>query len=323
MRDFMEFIDVLNKVDICAYEKNIGNIKYADKVFHYTSTSAAINILKTGRIRFSHLRFLNDPREISHGLFLAEKSFDHINTNIGSYHYNKNETGVLLSIVKQLRYALSQSLDYENILKLDNFEVLKSQYTGPELDAFVFSLSEKDDDLRQWIPYADDGTGVALGFNFEGSFPITEKPTIKRKIVYSDEDFLEDEIIKYYVDFLLNITKKIVGTDGCKLTNETFFIELYKHACTCLISSKDRAYADEKEFRLFYPSLGEIEGIDIDYQCTNRIIKPFIEFDFDKKSLIEIKLGPKCDPLNLKSLELLKKDRDYSFKISKSEIKYR
>ncbi|MDC7235629.1 MAG: DUF2971 domain-containing protein [Spirochaetales bacterium] len=91
--------------------------------YHYTSFQALVEILKSGKIRFSSPAGLNDITEIS-----------------------------------SRKTILKEQLDPE----LD--EVRLHNITR----RFIFSLTDRYDNLNQWRLYGADGTGVCLGLDLSG-----------------------------------------------------------------------------------------------------------------------------------------------------------
>lgn len=55
-----------------------GHIKSAPRLYHYTSVESARNIIENGTLRFSNIRYLNDPSELQCGLEILDKALPEI-----------------------------------------------------------------------------------------------------------------------------------------------------------------------------------------------------------------------------------------------------
>lgn len=187
------------------------------------------------------------------------------------------------------------------ILKEKNNQ-LKKEYDRLEHKKHYFiSFSKEKDILSQWRCYADDGQGVAIGFNFSkagiysrSSFVVDEN-SLTSKIGY--EDIRYDERIEASI-------RDIVSSEG--VNSSALFI---KELATMI---KHPSFQEEKEVRLIYTPENTNQSIEknkyIDYPLknisgpsfreSNHQIIPYYEYKFDcqnNSSIIsEVVLGPKC-----------------------------
>ena len=119
------------------------------KLHHYTSFSAAKEILRSNTLHLSHAAFSNDPTELSYGLDVMQNIFGNSGKKVfGSYDF--------LSVL------------YNN--------------TQP----YIFSLSESDDMLSQWEMYSGRN-GCCITFSNEIS-KLTEGDRIALAPVIYEED---------------------------------------------------------------------------------------------------------------------------------------
>jgi hypothetical protein len=103
-------------------------------LYHYTSMAALLSIVKTGRIRATHFRYLNDSSEV---------------------------TTMLDAVRERLTERIHQAASADKVRELRQLaDVMK---TPKLINEFVASFSEHGDDLSQWRSYCHDG-GVSLGF---------------------------------------------------------------------------------------------------------------------------------------------------------------
>jgi hypothetical protein len=107
-------------------------------LYHYTSMSALLSIVKSGRIWATHCRFLNDRSEITMMWNAVHKRLEE-------------------------RIALERSSDVVSTLSAVA-ETVKNRRSSNE---FVASFSENGDDLNQWRAYCASEGGISLGFSNE------------------------------------------------------------------------------------------------------------------------------------------------------------
>jgi hypothetical protein len=105
-------------------------------LYHYTSMQGLLSIVETGRMRASHVRFLNDSSEIS---AMWSVVFGRLRERMDS----------VKSTVENTYLA----------------EVIKLAESRPLSNEFIASFSEKDDDLSQWRSYCPGGAGFSIGFS--------------------------------------------------------------------------------------------------------------------------------------------------------------
>jgi hypothetical protein len=107
-----------------------------ETVYHYTTAAGLFGILNKKAIFLSDRNFLNDRTEIVHGRATAT---EFIRRDIkGGDDTDSNA-------------LLEKTCD---LINLDD-----------DARHFIFSMSERGDDLSQWRGYANDGDGYTIGFN--------------------------------------------------------------------------------------------------------------------------------------------------------------
>ena len=98
-------------------------------VHHYTSLEGALGILESGRVWFTERAHLNDPSEISHGIQIARE------------------------------LMLEWGRKYDAARLEDSVERVFNNF-----GFFSASFSFADDEITQWLKYADGGGGIVLSF---------------------------------------------------------------------------------------------------------------------------------------------------------------
>jgi hypothetical protein len=298
------------------------------KLFHHTSLSAAKNILETGKLRLTDIRYLNDPQELNSGIEIAfeclEDFFKHqkpLNSlKIAYFRY-------LCFLVFSIKNAFSFESNYQEIneeyksyvkkwLSIEEDDLKKFN-----IDTFIFCFSEDADNLRLWMPYSNDGQGVSLCFfQPQDDFKIIENVQLFLiRVCYKSK--------KDKISFLMNIFGELekIYTISIKMQNynhfhsEVFYALLYD-----VIACKDESYADENEWRVIFLK-SEKHDNEIKYFEKNNVIKPYVEFELNKDEVEKIILGPKLeDIMNSESLKKIASSKGYiNVSINKSKIQYR
>lgn len=114
-----------------------------DVLYHYTDAGGFEGIVRTAIMRATDIRFLNDPLELS-------------------YAWE--------ALLAALEDAKTEKPDYSEAYQAALEAISLTNAVNPESigdSIFSTSFSEIGDDLTQWRSYADDGKGVALGFDRE------------------------------------------------------------------------------------------------------------------------------------------------------------
>jgi hypothetical protein len=108
-------------------------------IYHYTDVASALAIIETGHFWFTERAHLNDTLELQYGLRIGHEMFD--------------------AAVKAAGPAVPQGAA-DHLMDEVRLGLVEFGY-------WVASFSYKDDDLSQWRSYADEGSGVCLGFSVQ------------------------------------------------------------------------------------------------------------------------------------------------------------
>ncbi|WP_065328337.1 DUF2971 domain-containing protein [Tritonibacter mobilis] len=210
----------------------------------------------------------------------------------------------------------------------DFLAVVVSGYAD-HTDGFAFCLSEDPDLLSQWRAYADDGRGLALGFDasllekdYEAEsfgarfFQLTKveysKETTRAKIaslIRSLEEQLSDhgEFVKLREGFTRDRAIQALVPNGSNPERVFDYLmhndpDVASRALSMLsglhfeiYQYKPRAFEEEREWRLLRYR-HRVPEREIKFLAKDTTIKPFIESDFSQsaiRALHEITVGPK------------------------------
>lgn len=127
-------------------------------VYHYTTTPVLLEILKNGIIHASNVQFMNDSQEVSHAKDIIERIF---------------------------RENFPNTPDEFNLIeRMNMFYNVKN--------AFVVSLSKKEDVLPLWYNYANgEGCNFALSFNKLFNLTKTYNPNVLLSKSYKSGKYVD------------------------------------------------------------------------------------------------------------------------------------
>jgi Protein of unknown function (DUF2971) len=239
-------------------------------IYHYTSIAGCAAIIQSRSIWLTDHRFLNDKHELQH----AFTSF--------LAHFTPEEQ--------------------ESFARAYTTHGFNHHYC-------VFSLSRSPEILSQWRAYADDGRGVAMGFNS----PFLKYAGIElAQCQYEDHD--------KYIRALAR--KYRAAVKAAHRSNSARPSEMYEwvrdnavvlqELTKSLISLKNPAFVEEREIRGIMPALRE----DMRIRVAGSSMIPYTAIRlWDEKAedrardlwvaLPELWFGPKCSDLNRIAFELL------------------
>lgn len=300
--------------------------------------------------------YQNDPQEIICGLDAISQGIINFFDNVGEYNFRIVFFSIISQVIKDLAPEF-MSDHYDNVISniVERCGIPVEDYNRyydisySKYDVFITSFSQSQDDLRQWLPYADDANGIAIGFAGDSiekyeikgwSGIVADEDATFGKISYSTDNnenhikFVEALLKKYLEIFkkhFLNLGSLQSDCDNyptfCRTVHRFFMVQVPL--------AKYSSYKDEKEDRL-YVILNREEKKNnynkMGYSVKNGIIRPYYEIVFNKASVSKLVLGPKCNKgLNRKSLEDLLHQYAYPTdddgkllcQIVESEIEYR
>jgi hypothetical protein len=255
-----------------------------DVLHHYCSTSAFHSIIENRSIRLSSLTLSNDSQE--------GKMIERVMTELAS------EAGINSSHVERLREMIGI---FSNL--------------G---DGLGFCLSENGDVLSQWRGYADDGSGVSIGFSSDYLEWLGRKRRdrdealfVLRQVEYRAEEHrhliapILDEVEKcieagaFDTPGLTILSSKSKGeieearakTKKAHLRLGLTVLPLFSH----LFVLKSDAFQEEEEWRLISIFSKASEDTCSHHAAEDRIIRhrDFALEELERGPVVEVTLGPK------------------------------
>lgn len=171
---------------------------------------------------------------------------------------------------------------------------------------YIACFSKEKDTLSQWRAYAQDGEGVAIGFD-DGGFGadgthVHINTNVKKSLCLSDVNYYDGSQIK---DELKRMAEKLRnGMTGIKSYAGGSAMAFALHCTSLALTIKNPAFKEENEKRLVYSAFikndecGALEVMnpisDISHRISNGYLTSYFELSFPDKGVIkEIVLGPK------------------------------
>lgn len=229
-------------------------------VYHYTNAAGFLGILTGKCVYFTDKHFLNDRTEVRHG---TDAAIAGLRSSLG-----KLESGAD-------RKLLEQTCSY-----------IEAETTERH---FIFSLSERGDDLSQWRGYANDGNGYTIGFDprhFRDASISDGPPFGFNRVSYSESQFSS---------MISKLTKEYSSSkDGAldqENTAQCFSATVGAAACF----HKHHSFRFEREWRAVTYVYPEPEDEIHVRESGGRLI-PYIEYPLcsgdSRLPILEIGIGP-------------------------------
>lgn len=326
----------------------IDKVDYPNMIYyHYTSLNSAFEILRSKKLRFTHVGYLNDPMELHYGLYLLEEVY----TNVYDAH---NENKLLLknlAVIYSLIHIICNSTNRiskkisqlyqihmeDGIIKAiwnDTFDTGLILQELSYYDLYISCFSTDNDNLSMWRSYSDNAMGLALGFNelTTSSFNTAQLGngnTSSITKVYYDAMQIKnaylkiiDEVIKIVLD-LQNI--EFINEADAKDKSNTI-LQKGLSLLSIIIICKHPCYAYENEYRIYF--FADSNSAKTEIRVRNNQIIPYIDVPFessiDNNWINNIRIAPAS---NLRSSDIgldrfLVSNRYQDLPISKSYLPY-
>lgn len=232
---------------------------------HYCSVDTFYNIMQTATIRFGNPLNMNDSAEI---IWLLAMVKDFV-SKVGGY----NSILECWDLIENISRTLLQEMDCP----------------------YIFCLSKDKDVLSQWRSYANDGKGVAIGFDVD--FIEKHYSLYGTEVIYDKErqyDLLSQKISD---SVLMNLNNAIKSRNSDEIYRKSKI--LVSHILQDAIMCKNPAFQEEKEYRLYcgYRRTEEKSVSDIKFKVTDCSKIPFRELcskDIEYRLIKNVVVGPKA-----------------------------
>lgn len=231
-------------------------------LYHYCSTDTFFSIIENKSIHLSSLKFSNDLKE---GIMVEE-------------------------IVKNILKGIDIDNDLYNKI-IHTIRQYQLNYAG-----FGFCLSETGDLLSQWRGYADDASGISIGFNVNFINSLIDTTTINSSTIFKLIKIEYNSIkqinsIKHIIHDLISISEhqsSHEGINALRFAVESFSLVPY------IYQFKPTGFEEEKEWRLIITDDQSTHEKN-KYKRIKKHITPYREIKLipDSKPIKEVIIGPK------------------------------
>lgn len=293
-------------------------------VYHYTSPNAFLNIIKSKKLRFTDIRYVNDRSE---RMFFIKLLIDFFESNHNKYVHCENAF-----------WELIKGNNINDIRKLKVNDVKLSFWESiPDMKSrtFILCTSEAEDSLGMWnyYVYGNSYQGYNIGLDVsEFIKTFANMTSIKSdSITVNYGEIIYDRYAQLdSIDKHLNIAEKNIEaimsrggeTEYCNLFEMLNYINTF----SCFF--KDSHFSDEREFRITLQINGNIEEnaeMTLDFGVKNGLIVPYINIPIPSDSIKKIYISPitEFDIAKSSIEELLRRNNFKNVSIIQSDIPVR
>lgn len=230
-------------------------MKNNNTIYHYCSVETFMSIIENRSIRLSDLNKTND--------YMEKKWANNLITEVLKEQLKK--FGIALDLEKNYMYNEKS----ENHLQYYK-NTLKDELYDQNL-ILISCFSNQEDKLSQWRAYGQDGTGVAIGFNYNkikmlsGRNEYNGKKIVVTKVIYDETEQKKKlgKVIERGILRMKNYHKIDHFTDDFNV----YLDEEFDGFCEVLMDDirwvgctiKNPAFSEEEEVRIIFdPSLSRI-----------------------------------------------------------------
>ncbi len=282
-----------------------------EPLYHYTGITGLEGILKSDSIWFTDYRHLNDPKELLHGLGLA----------------------------KRMLQRRIKAGDFPSLVHAWIDDLLNQRNFGRALEFLIASFTRNGDELGQWRAYADNASGVAIGFSPTLFLPVEAANKDPRRNVFVGPVLYDDALTRRRHAKGLDVADKI-ARDAFKyahrhLKHRDIGIEFINRLARSVIASpliwnaltcKHSGYRGEDEVRLVM--LGEKRKFrgNILKRKRGAEVVPYVPYklQLDRPgSIVEIIIGPAAPKTAEADVKALLKRHGIKAGVRRSRIPYR
>lgn len=218
-------------------------------LYHYTSQKGLLGILQTKKLRMTNILYLNDSSEFSH-------TFDLVMSELTTHKERLLNKKGLLELMED------KGIDGDIFRRYEYVERILKGFLSDDnrkTETYVFSLSQKGDDLSQWRGYCPKEGGFSIGFDSDKLLSIIENSKSMfhtEKCIY-DLDIQKDEISSMFDD----------------IHNYNNFMDILLDIIVMSSHYKHDKFKDEREFRIIHYGTSD----ERKYREGNSMIIPYIE----------------------------------------------
>lgn len=303
----MEKKDALNVELLKFHIENPIKKPSVDFIYHYTSPEGLLSILKDQKLWFTRYDCLNDYTEREYIITVFHSVCKKL----------KNEKEISDSFYEKI---IDVEIDKREILSVSNEPF---EYDIVDSDYYVCCFSKNRDSLPMWNYYSKNNQFE--GYNIEFDIDIVDYNKAQNEncriemheIIYKKKE--QERIIKEAILKTYSLSEKYNDFEITKLSLAGYLKKLS-------LVFKRQCFEHEEEVRmiLIIPKDGN-EFYPLNYRTSNGCIIPYIEYEFKKRVLLGLTIGPLVNvEASQKTLWQILKQNGYRFdSIEPSDIPIR
>jgi hypothetical protein len=239
-------------------------------LYHYTTFTGLLGIVKSRALWASDIRYMNDSAELRHTADLIQAE---VRERIDSGHPNP--------------HLLTQFVDWVSH-RITNGHLL-----------FGASFRSQGNLLSQWRGYSSPGKGVSLGFSPDYIVQCAQKQQFRvGRCIY--EPARQRLLIRQVVDAVETLAGRSVGGEITAAERSVLYRETFAKMETDLLRIaailKHPSFHEEKEWRIVSPVIANNAEAPILFREGHAMLVPYIEFDISQGAeplaLDHLFLGP-------------------------------
>ena len=304
------------------------DIPHEEPVFHYTSPDGLLGIVKDKGINLRFTRYdcvndLSEGKDVLRCYLLAcRNSFDA--GNISSKYYE-----AIRDIELDISAVMSFNIDRR--MSLDGGETdMTDTYVPLRCEAYICCFSQDEDSLPMWNYYAKKGVNQGYNVGFDAGLTDRENILLENKTIHMEMVsviYNEDEKISDIQSVIETVYKYSDGDQDYRNCRRLIKDELKKR----MFRFKSQFFAHEREIRLvLYVPIDLPKGeaaedrLKIKYTSQKGYLIPYVDLVYKKELLGRITVGPLLEKeISIRTLETLKANYNYDFKIITSNVPIR
>jgi hypothetical protein len=251
-----------------------GYTKTENVLYHYCSVESFCNILKSKVLWLTNIRYMNDSKEISWLYELAKKV-----------------------ISREMRTRPENEIKLCQLLMGHCDNLFLDETFFPYI--FCSCFSKNGDSLGQWRAYANDGTGVAIGFrrDYLESFALPGRTTLADVSYRTGDDLADLEGHLPDAFARLAISEYPSHDDQISLTAIETQVQWLRLAPFC----KNTGFREEEEVRIVHSagpigrSADESKIGPLEFYHRHNVIVPYktLPLDMTQKPIAKVVFGPR------------------------------
>jgi hypothetical protein len=242
----------------------LQDVSLPSRLYHYTSQSGLLGILKTKKIWSTRIQFLNDSREFVHTLDLWKRTIE------GAI--KGPEANNLTAEAARVLNALYKGLD-----------------STPKIPIHVACFSETGDSLSQWRGYCPDGSGFSIGFSVDQLMAAA-----LRQSCFMARCIYDPRKQKELVDKLLEICRERCKTKRPEKGGDRWSLDVIHDFVFLAAVLKNPSFREECEWRFVTQEIPDSHS-QMGIRPGKTMPVPYFEFELVKPGEVldlEIVVGP-------------------------------